>query len=307
MFDSPEPAVRLIEAVAGGKDFELGPLSVGIPEGCVTAVVGPNGSGKSTLFRILLGLQPLRSGAAEVLGAAVEPGGEGGYKAEIGFLPEIPQSYENSMTVARKAEFASLWYPGWKDASYRRLLERFGVEERTKLSKLSKGNRRKAELAVAMAHGPRLLMLDEPSSGLDPFAWKIMLEELQAYMEPGDRTLILTTHITEEVNRLADYVLILHRGRCLGLHEKDRLLDEWQTVRVRRTDTAADARELHHLPGFCGLTDEGSGIYRLEMNASDFGAVEEDLSAYGFQLLESRRMELEDILSCMIQKEEDER
>src|SRR5690606_32260593 len=120
-----------------------------------------------------------------------------------------------------KSAFAAACYPGWDAKYYRRLLDRFGVDEKARLGKLSKGMRRKAELAVALAHRPELLLLDEPTSGLDPMSWKIWLEELQSYLADGDKTAMIATHITEEVRRLADYVLFLHRGRMLAYYEKD--------------------------------------------------------------------------------------
>ncbi|MBW5445537.1 ATP-binding cassette domain-containing protein [Cohnella sp. CFH 77786] len=299
-----QPAIRLDGVKAGREGFRLGPLHAEIPRGWVTAVVGANGSGKSTLFRTLLGLEPVTDGRLEVLGTPVVPHGDESYKARIGFVAESPNAHENPMTVAEKAEFASYWYPGWDWQRYRRLAARFGVDEGAKLKKLSKGTRRKAELAIAMAHDPDLLILDEPSSGLDPFIWKIWMEELQSYLENGDKTLLLATHVTEEVKRLADNVLFLHQGRCLGLYEKDLLFDAWRSLLVRETSPGADAGKLRGVPGFCQMESAGPGLYRIEVEFAAGGGLEAYLQACGFQVLESRRLELEDILGCLIQKEE---
>jgi ABC-2 type transport system ATP-binding protein len=301
-YDSP--AILLKGVQAGSGDFLLGPLDCEIPRGLVTAVVGANGSGKSTLFRLLLGLEPVWEGHAEVLGMRVQPDGDESYKARIGFVSENPHAYENSMTIAEKAGFASLWYPGWDGQRYRSLLTRFGIDEKAKLAKLSKGMRRKAELAIAMAHDPELLLLDEPSSGLDPYIWKIWLEELQSYLSSGDKTLLLATHVTEEVKRLADCILFLNKGRFLGLYEKDRLFDEWRSVLIRDAGKGKNPRDLWDMPGFHGLTDTGSGVYRIDLHVPSPGEELAHLKACGFQVLDSRRMELEDILSCLIQKEE---
>ncbi|MFC5407208.1 ABC transporter ATP-binding protein [Cohnella soli] len=287
--------------------FTFGPIDCDIPKGMVTAVVGPNGSGKSTLFRSLLGLEPIREGETEVLGTKLSGGRDDAYKGKIGFLAENPHQYENGLTADEKAEFASLVYASWDWDRYRKLMRHFDVDGGVKLSKLSKGMRRKAELSVAMAHDPELLLLDEPSSGLDPFAWRTMLEQLQRYMEPGDRTILIATHIIAEVQRLADYILFLNRGKVLGLYEKDRLLDEWRTIVLQASTNAAqaDARTLQAAPGLQSFTEAGSGIYRLEVDDSE--QAESYCRANGFQVLGVQRMELEDILSCLIRKEEAKR
>lgn len=109
MNDFERPAIRFAGMTAGSGGFRLGPLDLEIPQGLVTAVVGSNGSGKSTLFRTLLGLETITAGRLEVLGTPVLPKGDESYKAKIGFVAENPHAYENPMTVAEKAEFASLW------------------------------------------------------------------------------------------------------------------------------------------------------------------------------------------------------
>lgn len=300
------PAVRLDGAVAGNRGFTLGPLHVEFPRGCVTAIVGANGSGKSTLFRLMLGLEPLKQGELEVLGVPVRPGGDERYKAKVGFVAENGHAHEDAMTVAEKAAFAALWYPNWDNNRYRELLKRFNIDEKSRLGKLSKGMRRRAELAIATAHHPELLLLDEPTSGLDPLAWKIWLDELQHYMDNEDRTLILATHTTEEVYRLADYVMFMHRGRMLAFCEKDRLLDEWREMIVR--DTAGDAspgsQRLAGMTGVSRIEEIGGGEYRIMMHVASSEGLQQQFQTHGFQILDNRRMKLEDILNGLIQKEE---
>lgn len=294
-------AVSLRQVVVRGERFTLGPLNVEMPRGLVTAIVGPNGSGKSTLFRLLMQLEPYREGEAELLGEPVRPETDESVKLRIGYLAELPHAYEDSLTAEEKARFAAKWYPGWDWDRYRKLLRSFDADGTAKLRKLSKGMRRKVELAIAMAHNPELLLLDEPSSGLDPFAWKTMLSELGRYMEQGDRTLVIASHITEEVRRLADCILFLHRGKSLGFYEKDALFDGWRSIVLASQEPDAQAK-LARAPGLQGLTESAPGIYRLETD------LPEEAEAYGrsagCQVMAVRRMELEEILDCLIRKEE---
>lgn len=299
---NPEAAVSLRQVAVRRERFTLGPLNIEVPRGLVTAIVGPNGSGKSTLFRLLLKMEPYDDGGeVEVLGHPVRPGADESFKTGIGYLAELPHAYEDPLTAEEKARFASMWYPGWDWDRYRKLIRSFDAESPDKLKKMSKGMRRKVELACALAHNPELLLLDEPSSGLDPFAWKTMLGELQRYMEQGDRTMIIASHITEEVRRLADCILFVHRGKALGFYEKDQLFDSWRALAVTSPEPGRLA-ELAKAPGVQGVAESAPGIYQLETDLA------EEAEAYcrerGFQVMGSRRMELEDILSCLIRKED---
>ncbi|MFC5531477.1 ABC transporter ATP-binding protein [Cohnella yongneupensis] len=301
-----EAAIACRGVRIAGERFTLGPLHCDIPQGFVTAIVGTNGSGKSTLMRMLLGMEPIQAGEASVMGVRIIPGGDERYKSRIGFLAELPNVYENPMTADEKAKFASCWYPTWDWERYRRLMRQFECEGDVKLSKLSKGMRRKAELSITLAHDPELLLLDEPSSGLDPFAWRKMLDELQRYMEAGNRTLLIASHVTEEVRRLADYILFLDRGRFLGMYEKDRLFDSWRVVMVQQSGGGSEIESaLRRTPGLQGIAEAGPGVYRLEIDEPDQG--EHYVRSKGYQVLGIQRMELEDILSCLIRKEETRR
>ncbi|MNI02177.1 Energy-coupling factor transporter ATP-binding protein EcfA2 [compost metagenome] len=173
------------------------------------------------------------------------------------------------------------------------LLRRFEVPEKVKLSKMSKGERRKFEIAAALACRPKLLLLDEPSSGLDPFAWKHMIEVLRSCLEEEEITIVLSTHIVDEVKRLADYIALVHQGEVKGMVEKDALIENWKELWVR-----TDRAQLEGLPDILEIHEDGPSNWRLLVQ--NLAQLEDTLMDRGVSILKSRGLELEDILTLWI-------
>lgn len=275
--------------------FQLGPLHLQVPQGYITAIVGPNGSGKSTTFRMLLGISKPDEGEVEVLGQQVQPETDVGYKRGIGYLQEESQAFQNSMRAREKADFARMWHPEWDINRYRELVRLFDIDDSLRLGKMSKGMRRKFELALALAHDPKLLLLDEPSSGLDPIAWRTMIDVLHRHMERGDRTILMASHIVEEVKRLADYIVFMIHGQVMGVFEKDELFRSWQCLYVRAS--AADVR-WEELPGFSSREPAGGDSVKLitsEASEAELWLQERDITIQARHVLE-----LDDILAELV-------
>lgn len=278
--------------------FKLGPLNLEVPSGYVTALVGPNGSGKSSTFRLLLDLAKPEKGTVTVLGKRVGGGDDVELKRRIGYLPENTNSFEDSLKAEDKAAFVRQWYPDWDVNYYRELLRLFEIDSSLKLGKMSKGMRRKFELALALAHRPELLLLDEPSSGLDPIAWKKMIGVLHRHMERGDRTILIATHIVEEVRRLADYIVFMDYGRVLGMYEKDELLSSWSVLFVQ-----GEGRPewlLRTVPGAI-RTEEAGGSVRIVTSRAQ--QAERWCESKGYRIVARKMMELDDILEAMMELE----
>lgn len=299
MTDDSSNAIRLNGVEKRQPHFQLGPLNLDIPKGYVTAIVGPNGSGKSTTFRMLLDLAKPDKGDITVLGARIGHESDTDAKRRIGFLPEQFHNHEDKMKASMKTDFVKAWYPDWDLNRYRELLRIFEVEDSIKLGKMSKGMRRKYELALVMAHHPELLLLDEPSSGLDPLAWRLMIDVFHKYMEHGDRTIVMASHIVEEVKRLADYIVFMAHGRILGVYEKDELFSSWHAFYVNSSGFTRKRAE--ELPGQCGIEEAGGGTIRIitrqAMEAEQW-CEEEGLTVVGRQALN-----LEDILVVLINQD----
>ncbi|MGG4203857.1 ABC transporter ATP-binding protein [Paenibacillus jamilae] len=282
------PIIEMSEVYKTRGNREIGPINLTIEPGYVVALAGHNGSGKSTLIHLLTQLIHPDSGEIRWFGQAYPDGMPADTRQWVGYVSEQPTREEDRLTAEAAAAFRALWYPGWDETRFQRLMERFQVPQHTKLSRMSKGERRKFELAAALAPHPRLLLLDEPSSGLDPFAWKIMLEELRGCMENGKTTVIIATHIIDEIKRLADYIVLMHDGRLLGKLEKDHLLENSKEMWFEGTP-----EEASELPGVVETESEG-GLQRIVTLAA--GETSAILEQAGIRPIRVRRLELDDIL-----------
>lgn len=277
--------------------FTLGPVDLGIEPGYVVAVVGPNGSGKSTLFRLLMGLSQPDAGELGLFGRR-HPRDEVEIKQRIGYVPEISTGHDD-MSARSLEAFVSRWYPRWNSGLYSRLLTRFEIPAEQRFGKLSKGMQRRLAFALAAAREPEMLLLDEPTDSVDPFARRIMLEEVSQYLEggaeTGERTVLFATHVMDEVRRLADYVVFLHGGRFLGLYEKDALQDGWRSLWVERLPE----------PDLPGLVSVEEGTPPRLVTASP-GETQKALAELGIGVVRSGPLDLEEILEHLMRRSERE-
>jgi ABC-2 type transport system ATP-binding protein len=277
----------------------IGPLTLNLPQGYITALVGQNGSGKSTLLNLLLQLANPDEGEIYWFENKYDSGLPLELRQIIAYVPETSIAEENHWNAEEAAQFRKYWYPNWDDKYFQSLMDQFEVPYNTKLSKMSKGERRKFEIAAALAARPRLLLLDEPSSGLDPFAWKIMIETLRKYMDENDATIIISTHIVEEVRRLADYIVLMHRGELLGMAEKDSLFGAWTEVWVYAANEDDLAELSSEIPGGMHFSIETPGVASFIIE--QFSTNEKRIHDLGVKVIKSRMLELDEILSLWSQ------
>ena len=283
--DQPVISLRGVEKSYG--DFTLGPVDLEVEPGYVVAVVGPNGSGKSTLFRMLMNLARPDAGTVGLFGGEY-PEDEVAIKQRIGYVPESAVGHDE-MTAKSLGRFVSHWYPTWNQRLYDDLVERSGIGRGKKFRNLSKGMQRRLSFALAAATGADLLLLDEPTDGVDPFARREMLEDITAHVQDGERTVVFATHVMEEVRRVADYVAFLVDGDFLGLYEKDALLERWRAFWVDREPEAGTL-----------------GVVRVEAGSpvrvvSDAPAeTEKALARRGSRIIRSGSLDLEEILSHLM-------
>ncbi|XEC94096.1 ATP-binding cassette domain-containing protein [Paenibacillus tarimensis] len=290
--------IRFTDVEQTRPHFRLGPLNLAVPRGYVTAIVGPNGSGKSSTFRLMLNMAKPDRGHIEMIGREVNKD-DIEVKQRIGYLPENANHGEHAIRGTDKADFVKAWYPGWDVNRYQELLRRFEVDPSLKLGKMSKGMRRKFDLSLVLAHQPELLLLDEPSSGLDPLAWKVMIEVLHRYMEHGNRTIVLASHIIDEIKRLADYIVFMAEGHVIGVYEKDELLSSWHTFYVK--GGRAVFERLARVPGLQSREDVGGMQVRAVTNKAL--EAEEWIRGEGMEITGRTAMELDDIMASLIKND----
>jgi ABC-2 type transport system ATP-binding protein len=277
--------------------FELGPIDLDIPPGCVVAIVGPNGGGKSTLVGLLMNLIRPTSGEITLFGGRY-PEDEVAIKQKIGYAPERLSDYDD-LSPGFLHALVSHFYPGWDQSLYEDLLADVAMEPKKSFGELSAGTQRRLTFALARATGCELLLLDEPTAGLDPFARSRVIGDISWFMADEryrDRTVVFATQVMEEVKLIADYVAFVVDGELLGLFEKDALLEGWKVFWL-------DSAPEDHVPGMIEL--ESSGLTRIVSDS--VRQTEEALSARNLRIFHSEALELEEILSHLMRRREERR
>lgn len=211
--ETDSPAVRTDRvAKAFGETAALDGVGLTVPEGSVYVLVGPNGAGKTTLLRVLLDLLRPDAGRAEVLGR--EPRREPAeVRARIGYVPERQDFHYGWMTVEGLIRHHASYYPAWDEDYARDLIGRLEVPTDRKFARLSKGQARRVQIVLALAARPPLLLLDEPTDGLDPMGKKQVLGLIADHLAATPTTVLVSTHLVYEVERLGDHLGLLRDGR----------------------------------------------------------------------------------------------
>jgi len=254
MTTMPPPAIQL----AGlAKSYDKAPVldgvNLSVPPGSVLGLLGMNGAGKTTLIKCALGLIGADAGNASLLGEPA-PSLSAAAKARIGYVPQEIWLYP-WMRVCQLLDYTAAFYPGWNDGLVQRLLHEWELNPAARVGKLSVGTRQKLAIILALAHKPDLLILDEPAASLDPAARREFLKMvLEVAGEPG-RTVLLSTHLTSDLERVADRIAILRDGKIAYDGELDALKESVKRLHItaHRPLTAGFA-----VPGAVRMQVEGN-------------------------------------------------
>ena len=222
-------------------DFTLGPVDLVVPTGCIVGLVGENGAGKTTLLKLMTGVNPADAGRVELLGSA--PDALTG-RADLGVVFDDAYFYEYLTAKQIGKCMAGMCGSRGDGGEENRLLKQVGLDDKKPVKAYSRGMRMKLSLATALAHHPLLLVLDEATSGLDPVVRGEMLDLFLDFIQDESHSILISSHITGDLEQIADSIAYLHQGRLLFQEDKDTLLSEYGILRCGAKDLAA-------LPGDC--------------------------------------------------------
>lgn len=278
-----------------GNKLALDRLDLAIPRGRIHAIVGANGAGKSTLFRILMGFMPPSAGEARILGKdsqSLTPED----RARIGFVNE-EHTLPNWMRVSQVMAMQKHQYPRWNQQAFDGVIGHYNVLPEQKVGQLSRGERAGFNLALALAQGPELLVLDEPTLGLDVVAKRAFLESLLYSNAADDCTVIYCSHQMEEIERIADNLIILERGQL-----KHMSVPEEFTARVSHwvADVPFKGPEPHTVPGLLEV-QRLDGLHHYLVLDQDAG-FERFLRAAGARSMQSMPVSLDRAVNAFLAK-----
>jgi ABC-2 type transport system ATP-binding protein len=231
--------------------FTLDNIQLQVPSGTIMGLIGPNGAGKSTTIRILMGLVHQDCGEVRVLGHRM-PAEQVAAKWDIGFASDDMRLYD-SLTLGWHMNFVQSIYPKWDTAYAELLVKRFGLHADLKIKGFSHGQRVKATLLLILARRPKLLVLDEPTTGLDPVARHEILRELTDVMADEDRSILFSSHNTQDVEQISDRITFIDRGHIIDSMDKEAYMDRWRRLRLE----IPAGVEVPALPGIIGVKRSG--------------------------------------------------
>jgi len=271
--------------------FVLGPLDLDVPRGSVTALIGPNGAGKTTTLDLTLGLGAPDGGRIEVVGLAM-PADEVAIKRKVAYVnPDL--NYQPWGRVGRAMNFLRKFYPDWNDARCEQLLADFGLERGQKIAALSFGARIKLSLVAAFSRDAELLLLDEPTTGLDVNAKRILFGLILDFVKREDRAVVISSHQLSDLERVADHAAIIDKGRLVIFERMDRLVSRFVQIDAR----LAGGRDVPTLDGARVLARDGE---RLRLLLDLDIASREQLAAHGLETLSQTPLTLEEIFLGLV-------
>ena len=219
-------AIKLSHINKSFGDFAIRDLNLTVPSGTICGLVGENGAGKSTTIRLLMGVLRPDSGTASVLGADVSSPEFRDVKEDVGVV--LDEAYfPESLNAVQVGKIMAATYRRWDQGLYDGYLKRFDLPQNKQFKDYSRGMRMKLAIAAALSHQPKLLVLDEATAGLDPIVRDEVLDIFNEFTREEDHSILISSHILSDLEKLCDYIAFIHKGDLLFCEEKDRLLEQY--------------------------------------------------------------------------------
>lgn len=240
------------------KKFKIDNISFNLPKGYIMGFIGANGAGKTTTIKLILNMIKRDSGEIKVFGLD-NIREEERIKEQIGVVFDECY-YLEDWTINDVEKAVSMFYKNWNSSIYEKYLKEFNLARDKKVKDLSRGMRMKLMIAVAFSHEAKLLILDEPTSGLDPVARDEFLDILRDYIEDEEKSVIFSSHITSDIEKIADYITYINNGKIIFTGEKDEFLEKYCIIKGGKEDiTESQKKEIIglriHSTGFEGLIE----------------------------------------------------
>lgn len=243
------------------ESFSVKDVSFEIPTGYIMGFIGPNGAGKTTTIKSILNMVSYQSGEVKLFGLDSKDNVSQIYE-QIGVVMDTP-FYADDWTSADVEAAVSPFYTHWDSGKFAGLLSQFSIDKKKKVKELSRGMKVKLMIAVALSHDARLLILDEPTSGLDPVARDELCEMLGDFVTDENRSVLFSTHITADLEKIADYITFILDGRIVFTGSKDSFLESYVLVKGGLEEISAQQKKLiiglrEHVTGFEGMSETGN-------------------------------------------------
>lgn len=257
------------------KDFSLGPIDLSLEAGSVHGLIGANGAGKSTLFRCIMGVVRRDQGIIKIDGRAADAS-SGSWKQTIGYVGDYAPFYEH-LSAARNLQLLQPYYEHFSIETVQSLASRFNLNLSQLVKSYSTGQRTMLAIIAALAHQPALLLLDEPSTGLDPVARDLLMELLFECMQEEKLTLLYSTHHVSEIEQLADRLIIIDHGKIARHEDKEQLAQNWRKITFRYQS------ELGEIPNQVSVKCQGDDYEVISSNCQSTTWFLEKLGADSIQ------------------------
>ncbi|SDY93104.1 ATP-binding cassette domain-containing protein [Thermoactinomyces sp. DSM 45892] len=220
---------------------EIGPINLSVEPGIISGLVGPNASGKSTILQMVSGAEHRDSGQITIFGKPIAE-----LQQSEKRIAYVPSHYQASpyWTGNDLISWYHHWYPKWNQNQMQQLVKQFDFELHIPYEKLSTGNKRKLLISLAMSTESDLLLLDEPSNGLDFLSKTALYESIQNWMENSERSILLASHDVDEINKLMDHITLIHLGKQVRSFEKDEELGQWAYVWISNQTAISPPEEV---------------------------------------------------------------